>query len=182
MLDRTSGVFSVLSPPPLLLQLDERVLLQRAQAFLQHQALGSLVLPRNRPLRGHRPWLFVVGEVLAGRGDGVVPPGPAARSAVTLGSAAAAVHISRQLAVSPLRARTAGTRLRGTGSSGPAALRFPPLQDLSLPGRHPRALLPGLLAEDAYLSSARHRGGLFRGDEEERGRLRGGFCRGPVRL
>lgn len=163
MLDRTSGVFSVLSPPPLLLQLDERVLFQRAQAFLQHQALLSVVLPRCCPC------LFVVREVLTGRGDGVVPPGCTARSAIFPGSAAAAVHISCQLAVNSLRTRPAGACLGGTGSPRPAALRLPPLQDLSLPGRHPRAFLAGLLAEDAYFSPARHRGGFLLEEMKRRG-------------
>lgn len=96
--------------------------------------------------------------MLGGRCDGIVPPGPAALCAVSAGSAtAAAVNVSRLLSVDPLRIRTAAI-LRGTGSTRTAALRLPPLQDLSLPGRHPRALLPGLLAEDAYLSSARHCG------------------------
>lgn len=140
---------------------------------MQHKALLPAAFPWNRPSRDRRPWLFVVDEVLVGCGNIVVSPGSAAaRPAVTLGSAAAAVHASPQVPVSPLRAGTDGSRLRSTGSSTNAALSFPPLKDLSLPGRHPRALLPGLLEEDAYLSSTRHRGGLFVDDEEGDGLLK----------
>lgn len=162
MRNRSSAVFLVLSPPPLFLLLDERVLLQRAQTFVQHKALLPVVIPRKRPFRDRRPWLFVVDEVLVCCGNGVVSSRSAAgRSTVALGRDAAAVHVSPQVPVSPLRTGTTGGRLRSTGSPTADALRFPPLQDLSLPGRHPRAVLPGLLEEDAYLSSARHCGGLF---------------------
>lgn len=151
---------------------------------MQHKALLPVVFPRNRPFRARRPWLFVVDEVLVGCGNIVVSPrsSAAARPAVTLGSNAAAVHASPQVPISPLRAGTNGSRLRSAGPSTNAALRFPPLKDLSLPGRHPRALLPGLLEEDAYLSSTRHRGGLFVDDEEGDGLLKKKKTQSSIRL
>lgn len=114
--------------------------------------------------------------MLAGRSDGVISP--VATTSTDTAPAATAVSfraIDNHCApVQPLRAGFAGAKLPGCSPTSPATFRLPPLQDLSFPGRHPGALLPWLtvLAEDADLTSARHRKGLLedKGDGQQGGR------------